>query len=311
MGKSGLSLGLLLLLLLLGLMLLLVLLGLLLGLLGLLVLLLLLLGLLGLLVLLLLLLMLLLLVLLGLLLLLLLMLGLLVLLGLLLGLPPSCASVTCCFASYMRPLLWRLPMADAFRALCAELVDAWLKGDDIVGAMNRARAALADESAVPQGKEPASVTGQSRPTVPTIDDVWELCEEHGFHLGIDGANEEESANGLREIIFTALARWGTPNLAETRRSSEDAPTPPADGEVAERAAELLQRQALVPVSVSERPWEREGWCDSQGRCWLGSDSVVPDVSAWIYGPAVWAERFPDIHRLLLPAHALPLPEVSE
>ena len=131
-------------------------------------------------------------------------------------------------------------MADAFRALCAELVDAWLKGDDIVGAMNRARAALADESAVPQGKEPASVTGQSRPTVPTIDDVWELCEEHGFHLGIDGANEEESANGLREIIFTALARWGTPNLAETRRSSEDAPTPPADGEVAELTGQLVE-----------------------------------------------------------------------
>jgi len=42
-------------------------------------------------------------------------------------------------------------MTDTFRALCAELVDAWLKGDDIVGAMNRARAALgeADEPAVP------------------------------------------------------------------------------------------------------------------------------------------------------------------
>lgn len=40
-------------------------------------------------------------------------------------------------------------MTDTFRALCAELVDAWLKGDDIVGAMNRARATLADEPAVP------------------------------------------------------------------------------------------------------------------------------------------------------------------
>ena len=42
-------------------------------------------------------------------------------------------------------------MTDTFRALCAELVDAWLKGDDIVGAINRARAALgeADEPVVP------------------------------------------------------------------------------------------------------------------------------------------------------------------
>jgi len=26
--------------------------------------------------------------------------------------------------------------------------------------------------------------------------------------------------------------------------------------------------AVVPVAVSERPWEREGWCDEHGRCWL-------------------------------------------
>ena len=38
-------------------------------------------------------------------------------------------------------------MTNNFRALCAELVDAWLKGDDIVGAMNRASAALAGEPA--------------------------------------------------------------------------------------------------------------------------------------------------------------------
>ena len=40
-------------------------------------------------------------------------------------------------------------MMTDFRALCAELVDAWLKGDDIVGAMNRARATLADEPPEP------------------------------------------------------------------------------------------------------------------------------------------------------------------
>jgi hypothetical protein len=35
-----------------------------------------------------------------------------------------------------------------------------------------------------------------------------------------------------------------------------------------RAADLLERQQPVPVPVSERPWERDGWCDEQGRCWL-------------------------------------------
>jgi hypothetical protein len=28
------------------------------------------------------------------------------------------------------------------------------------------------------------------------------------------------------------------------------------------------RPAPEPVSVAERPWEREGWCDAEGRCWL-------------------------------------------
>jgi hypothetical protein len=28
------------------------------------------------------------------------------------------------------------------------------------------------------------------------------------------------------------------------------------------------RPAPQPVPVSERPWEREGWCDAQGFCWL-------------------------------------------
>ena len=28
------------------------------------------------------------------------------------------------------------------------------------------------------------------------------------------------------------------------------------------------RPAPEPVSVAERPWEREGWCDEDGRCWL-------------------------------------------
>lgn len=78
-----------------------------------------------------------------------------------------------------------------------------------------------------------------------------------------------------------------------------------------RAAELLQRQVLVPVSVSERPWEREGWCDAEGRCWLGSDALDGCTPTWLYGSPAWAERFPNVHRVLLPAHALPLPEVGE
>jgi hypothetical protein len=35
-----------------------------------------------------------------------------------------------------------------------------------------------------------------------------------------------------------------------------------------RAAALLRQSAPAPVPVAERPWEREGWCDAEGRCWL-------------------------------------------
>lgn len=43
---------------------------------------------------------------------------------------------------------------------------------------------------------------------PTLDDILDLCAEHEFMLGVDGANEEESANGLLVIARAVLARWG-------------------------------------------------------------------------------------------------------
>ena len=264
MGKSGLSLGLLLLL-----MLLLLLLGLLVGLLLLLLMLLmlLLLLLLG--------------MLLGMLLLLLMLLLMLLLLGMLLGmlvllgLPPSCASVTCCFASYMRPLLWRLPMADAFRALCAELVDAWLKGDDIVGAMNRARAALADEP--------------PEPAPPADGEVAELVR-----------------------TLTGIAHWrrrGRPG------EGDPSPFDIRQADRLDRAAELLQRlNPPQPVPVSERlpgpgdcttnPRTGEGqWCWG----WVQHDPI-PYSGRW---RMIRREWLVDEVKAWLPAHALPLPEVGE
>jgi hypothetical protein len=54
------------------------------------------------------------------------------------------------------------------------------------------------------------VAAQPEPVGPTLDDVVELCAEHEFMLGVDGANEEESAKGLLEIARAVLARWGRP-----------------------------------------------------------------------------------------------------
>lgn len=110
-----------------------------------------------------------------------------------------------------------------FRALCIELTDCLEKADwpnrykqvfqfwvDI------ARAALADGPAVPDGREPASVTGQpSDQEGPSAEDVEELCEEHCFN--VEGY---ESIECLQGLINEAIARWGNP-----------APQPPVDGEV--------------------------------------------------------------------------------
>lgn len=110
------------------------------------------------------------------------------------------------------------------------------------------------------------------------------------------------------------------------------PQPPADGEVAElveglklisdgmsaighesdswfvaRAADLLQRQHSQPVAVSERPWEREGWCDEQGRCWIFMPDIGTDPSWRLTDP----RDVGPYHTHSLPANALPTPETSQ
>jgi hypothetical protein len=67
------------------------------------------------------------------------------------------------------------------------------------------------------------------------------------------------------------------------------------------------RSAPQPIPVSER-LPGPGDCDAEGRCWLGGKQLAPEDPTWILGFAVWAKRFPEIHRYWLPAHALPVPE---
>ena len=70
--------------------------------------------------------------------------------------------------------------------------------------------------------------------------------------------------------------------------------------------ERIHRPTIQPVPVSDRPWEREGWCDAKGRCWFGAP---PDGAA----DAGWILRKPSerlSHQTAsLPHHALPVPEV--
>jgi hypothetical protein len=62
------------------------------------------------------------------------------------------------------------------------------------------------------------------------------------------------------------------------------------------------RPASHPVPVSERPWEREGWCDAEGRCY-GWDGDY----WWMVGnPGAANETITHC----LPHWALPVPEQS-
>jgi hypothetical protein len=54
---------------------------------------------------------------------------------------------------------------------------------------------------------------------------------------------------------------------------------------------------IDPVPVSERPWEREGWCDAEGMCWW-----------WCHHHESWELGDSQAHyRYCLPRHALPIP----
>jgi hypothetical protein len=89
-------------------------------------------------------------------------------------------------------------MTTDFRALCAELVAAWLKGDDIFGPMARARLALA----------------QPKPVRPTDDDLLHIfylhCDSNNSSLGIDHWLDEQA---FLMAARDALQTWGRPAIA--------------------------------------------------------------------------------------------------
>jgi hypothetical protein len=68
--------------------------------------------------------------------------------------------------------------------------------------------------------------------------------------------------------------------------------------------------AIEPVPVSGRPWEREGWCDADGRCWWGRPSEEMCNSDWFLATRAEVEEFCDCSPpvVSLPHHALPVPQ---
>jgi hypothetical protein len=161
---------------------------------------------------------------------------------------------------------------------------------------------------------------------PTINDIFELCEDHEFHLGRDGANEEESAEGLLQIIRVALARWGNqPPAPDHLRTATEMV---ADGEREELAQWLenlgddyddlyrSSRALVVPrlaraaalLRHTVKGWQPISTAPKDGTEILTSDYDSIEIASWDEREALWANRDGDI---LLPAWWHPLPVQPE
>ena len=233
-------------------------------------------------------------------------------------------------------------MADlAYRAMCAELVRRWdaANGDhdllDVADAMDRARALLAQPE--PPELTDEEIANAARKAL----DSYRYSTELPYFLEEHASERKPIMLALRAAIAAdrALCARPTPQPPADGEVGELVErlrcicfdVAPCEADAITRAADLLERLAsppcyvldagtgaiavlepaehtvLVPVAqpvaVSERPWEREGWCDDEGRCWWTANKPVPLPPSW------WMTSIPQscTDGIMLPANALPAP----
>ena len=179
-------------------------------------------------------------------------------------------------------------MSDTFRAMCAELL-AWAehtsshyyKQPDV---LDRARALLAQPEPPADGEVGELVELQ-----------WPASVAQGCH---EAAVEAESGSPLQQLLVAAgdlLERLASPCYVLDADTGGIAVLEPSERTVLAPAAQ--------PVAVSERPWERKGWCDEMGRCWMGHPGDLEFIPSWrLCRP----EDAPSM-TCSLPANALPIP----
>ena len=203
-------------------------------------------------------------------------------------------------------------MITDWRILCVELVriaDALDGGTRLISNQGQALdgySALAAFRAVADHARAA--LAEPEPESPTDEELLELMPQamrddlasvsrlSGAQIGLAAGVFRTTLN-VRALDYAraVLARWGTPNLAEVRRSLDNAPVP-----------------------VTERLPGPED-CDADGECWWWHPSHPESgyLEGWMMRPRVWGVGHYDLddrptHTHWLPARALPLPlpEVS-
>ena len=155
-------------------------------------------------------------------------------------------------------------------------------------------------------------------------DFRQLCAEMEALLGalafrhLDIASRDEAEHDLAHAVATLCERARAALAAPQQGAPSDLDLMDAywkgaglvdvgtGGHILAGIRAVLTRYAAqaVPVPVADRPWEREGWCDAGGNCWLH------DGFAWrlLVVPNGWTKFRPFTHSL--PHWALPLPEAQ-
>lgn len=126
----------------------------------------------------------------------------------------------------------------------------------------------------------------------TIRQVTADLTDRLYHISADIALQPQQPQKILLDRIRTIANLAAILSGEVSKSIPAAPAPAAEGEaeaiaiklqqlapqnplgIADptiaRAAELLRQKAPAYAPSSERPWERDGWCDAEGRCWMGN-----------------------------------------
>jgi hypothetical protein len=145
--------------------------------------------------------------------------------------------------------------------------------------------------------------------MPEVDDILRLA---AIIRRVDG-NHDKGAAALAEAILSHPdSRWQHAKPEPQGPSDQEllriyrVATPCYQVEEYKRELDFARavlarwgRPAIEPVPTSERPWEREGWCDAEGRCY-GWDGDY----WWMVGNPGWAN---ETITHWLPHWALPVP----
>ena len=125
---------------------------------------------------------------------------------------------------------------------------------------------------------------------------------------------EISDEELLELAAAAIDGYDVIPLGKFEPESDLQLTVAAYGSelIAYARAVWARAQAARPASplvpVSERPWEREGWCDAEGHCWRFDPC---ERGWWSYGAPTDLMGSPVPWTHMAPHWALPLPAADQ